>query len=165
MRIKIYRLIQRYLVLPFIVRSRVTAERYNAFLESQKAPESSVGVWFHAASVGELETLIPLMDELPPHTAIAVTVFSQSAIKNLESLPAQFLGGAILKFKSYAPWDGAWQSWFKALKPKLFVTARYENWPELWGGAALENVPLFILGLRDIFTMSTSWPRDNQTRL
>ncbi len=149
-RLKIYRTLFRFLILPLIVRPRVSEKRYLEFLKSYSNSfgNQQVDVWFHAASVGELETLIPILENLSGSLRVAVTVFSESASKSLESLPAKFPGGAQIVYRGYSPWEGSWQQGFKALKPKLFITARYENWPELWVGAFLENVPLYIVGLR-----------------
>lgn len=109
-------------------------------------------VWFHAASAGELESLwsvISLWVERSQGECI-LTVFSPSAEGALRKLEAELGKSETCRvlFAGYCPWEGAWGDALKMLKPDLFVTAKYEAWPELWASLAQEGIPLAIVGAR-----------------
>jgi 3-deoxy-D-manno-octulosonic-acid transferase len=115
-------------------------------------PEKAEGekrVWFHAASVGELESLWPLIERASrePRTRLILTVFSTSAWSHLHKM-ARRLEGAPALYVGYSPLEGGWRSAFSGISPDLFVTAKYEAWPEIWDSLARIQVPLAIIGAK-----------------
>lgn len=105
-------------------------------------------IWFHAASVGELESLLPLMDYCfkSDHFQIVLSVFSSSAIHRLESVKLQFgRRNGFLLYCGLAPWEGQWKKAFELFQPNLFVTAKYEAWPDLWMSLIACQIPLWVL--------------------
>ncbi len=112
-------------------------------------------VWFHAASVGELESLWTVIYRWLAEGGMAVvTVFSDSAITKVRSLALEVEkgvegAGARLLFAGYSPWEGEWLAAFRWFRPSAFVTVKYEAWPELWASLAEEKIPLLILGAKE----------------
>lgn len=104
-------------------------------------------IWFHAASVGELESIWPLIQLISTKNAeVILTVFSESAKNSVmrlkKALEAQ---STRVIFCGYSPWEGSWDKALRSLKPDLFVTAKYEAWPDLWMSLSERNIPLAIV--------------------
>jgi len=137
--------------LPFVV----SAERLEKTSEIFEVPEARLRyaepnrVWFHAASVGELESLWPLIEmaALEGDTSVVLTVFSSSAYEHVLRTMKRLPTGRVI-FAGYSPFEGDWIRALKKLRPSLFVTAKYEAWPELWNALATEDVPLAIVGAK-----------------
>ncbi|MGK5083745.1 glycosyltransferase N-terminal domain-containing protein [Bdellovibrionota bacterium FG-1] len=157
LRIWAYRHFQRDLVEKWILphwmspqRIDDEAERGVAGVASLSKRGATLRAWFHAASVGELESLAPVI------TAWAglgreciVTVLSESAHDSIEKLSKSLAGlsGALI-YSGYAPWEGRWAAALAALAPSVFVTAKYEAWPELWFSLQRAQVPLVIVSAK-----------------
>jgi 3-deoxy-D-manno-octulosonic-acid transferase len=92
-------------------------------------------IWLHAASQGELEGLLPILTRLEktnkPKFQIILTVFSPSPLENARRLPIQFPGLDFI-FVGPSPLEGEWETALQSLSPEIFVTYKYEAWPELW---------------------------------
>lgn len=106
--------------------------------------------WFHAASVGELESLWPLIElsvKDEKNVQVVVTVFSESADRHLKRMREKLPVTSVL-FTGYSPWEGDWKEILKTLKPHLFITAKYEAWPDLWMSLSELGIPLTIVGAK-----------------
>jgi 3-deoxy-D-manno-octulosonic-acid transferase len=109
-------------------------------------------IWFHASSVGELESLwsvIANWSKRPGESII--TIFSDSARQHVKLLSGEFSSerqGELL-FTGYSPWEGNWSECLRRAAPDVFVTAKYEAWPELWASLAELDIPLVIVGAKD----------------
>lgn len=152
LRLRAYRKFQEKLVQKALLPRLMPHERVADF--SQVRPPSEKDqqgrIWFHAASVGELESLWPVVEQwLDRGLHAIVTVFSESAINHVKRLAAESEGrkGRIL-YAGYSPWEGCWKSVLERVRPEAFVTAKYEAWPELWCSLAEEGVPLVVVGAR-----------------
>jgi 3-deoxy-D-manno-octulosonic-acid transferase len=97
-------------------------------------------IWFHAASVGELEMLMPVIEAWTGESVI--TIFSESAERNLELLR----GIPSVVFAGFSPWEGKWNEALGMADPDLFVSARYEAWPDLWYSLGELGIPLAVVG-------------------
>ncbi len=96
----------------------------------------------HAASVGELRALEPVLAELRALGAcdsVALTFSSRS----MDWAPSP-----LVTRQDYAPIDepGPAGSFLDALQPALFVIARGELWPEMLHQAARRAIPVTIVG-------------------
>lgn len=105
--------------------------------------------WFHAASVGELEALIPVMAELERQARDqsrkvewVVSVFSPSAHSRALKIAQEF---PHVVYSGYCPFEGQWNTWLTRFRPEAFVTVKYEAWPELWDSLAEKKIPLLIV--------------------
>lgn len=106
-------------------------------------------LWFHAASVGELESLRPILEALvvaQPTVELILSIFSPSAAAPLRQLQETLQQAhARLLFVGYAPWEGEWQAALRSFQPEGFVTVRYEAWPDLWMSLQEEKIFLAIV--------------------
>jgi len=135
--VQIYRWIGRYLVSPFLRRNRIP----QVYFTSTKPC-----LWFHAASVGELEALRPLIENWGRRpVALVVTAFSPSAEWSLRDLVEKLRAeGADIAYSGYSPFEGRWREALQFFRPVLFITQRYEAWPDLWWSLAELEIPLAI---------------------
>jgi 3-deoxy-D-manno-octulosonic-acid transferase len=123
---------------------RLTMTSVRAFLQHQSC------FWFHAASVGELESLTPVIDQAYQEGySFIVTAFSPSAKKPLQALQERFLPTRCLC--GLSPLEGFWN---QVLSHKIygFMTVHYEAWPELWGVLSYYKIPLFIIAAQQRFS-------------
>ncbi len=138
LRLKFYRALQRWGVGPILRKTGAIARVQESFAGAQ--------VWAHAASAGELETLWPVLEELrlrSPSVRIHVSVFSPSAQELLLQLKERSLGTG-MSFSS-APWEGEWAQALDQVRPCVFVTAKYEAWPDLWASLEERSIPFLTL--------------------
>lgn len=117
-------------------------------------------LWFHAASAGELEILWPVIEgwaRLNPKASCALTVFSRSGLQPLQKLKEVVQAtGVRVTYSGVSPWEGFWGDWLEVLRPKLWVTAKYEAWPELWASLTLRGTPLLIVSAQSRSSLSVA---------
>lgn len=167
LRAELYRGIQKHALRPLIVprifknaseRRRLFSELNGRFeLGKERREDRKFPIaWFHAASVGELEMLTPIIEkwaalQIPSgeKTALVVTIFSESAEAQLKNLSGS-LGslGAHILFAGYCPWEGEWKEVLAKVSPDFVMTARYEAWPEMWMSLGESRVPLVVVGAK-----------------
>lgn len=118
--------------------------------ENRSAGESR-RVWIHAASVGELEMLWPVAEELGARRLeIVLSVFSSSAIGAVQRLDQALSSqGAKVLSAGFSPVEGQWAGALDRIRPGLFVSAKYEAWPELWASLSERGIPLAVVGARN----------------
>lgn len=149
-RLWVYRKLNDAVVRPFVLPRFFSPERIQSsrnfieLVQTQLQSQPLEGVWFHASSVGELEILWPILART--HQKFGVSVFSESAGPQLERLKKEF--SSKLCFAEYAPFEGHWKEALQAVSPQVFVTAKYEAWPELWTSLSELKIPLVIVGAR-----------------
>lgn len=105
-------------------------------------------VWFHAASVGELQVLWPvilLYARERHYVELIITIFSVSAERALAKLldEVNAVQGCLL-WAGFSPVEGKWGAEIASLNPDVFVSTKYEAWPELWASLAQAGVPLVV---------------------
>lgn len=120
-------------------------------LDAREVPVGDADFWFHAASAGELEGILPVVENILNHRKKAVvTVFSLSGAPGLkkwqESLEPWQREQVL--YAGLSPMEGDWEGALKRLVPKLFVSVKYEAWPELWASLSRAGIPLFVVGAR-----------------
>lgn len=126
----------------------LSAQGKNVTLNSI-APEKKK-YWFHAASAGELESLISVVvAQANPSSQFVISVMSESSLPIVEKIKTQLLKqGVDLIFIGPSPVEGFWEQALSWVEPDVFVVTKYEAWPELWGALSLKKIPLFIVGAR-----------------
>lgn len=95
---------------------------------------------FHAASLGELEMLLPMIEvaQRLGHRII-VSVFSESAVSSFPKLADQ------VEWIGFSPRENEWVSFFYHWNIKKVFVAKYEAWPGLWFAAAQANAEIVVI--------------------
>ena len=97
-------------------------------------------LWFHAASAGELEILIPIIEAaVREGRAACVSIFSPSAESWLKKLPSKLL------YCGFSPPEGEWLDVFHHFGVTEVITSKYEAWPGLWRAASLSSIRITIV--------------------
>ncbi len=106
-------------------------------------PAGRTVYWFHAASVGEYDTLRPLASRLQtekPDAFLLFTVFSDSAMKqrSLDSLPHLLIP---------LPFDTRKNAirFMQHFKPRAVFYSRYDVWPAFAREANARKIPQFLI--------------------
>ncbi len=116
-------------------------------------------LWFHAASVGETTSILPLIGEMqarrPAHKILLTTGTVTSA-----RVAATRLGGAVIH--QYVPLDASAyvQRFLDHWRPELAVFTESEIWPNLILETANRQIPLAIVNGRVSKTSFRRWRRN-----
>jgi 3-deoxy-D-manno-octulosonic-acid transferase len=149
---RFYAWLLEHLVHPWILPRKFSQHRLEHRLKPEvlkiESATQEKTAWFHAASAGELESLwTVILKASQVFDSILVTGFSESIGERLQRLNASLAESArSVKWIGYSPCEGEWYESLKAARPSLFVTAKYEAWPELWLSLADLGIPLAIVG-------------------
>ena len=147
--LKGYRLLQKHIIGPLVERKRFEGKNGWRTLGDLSICGPDGGIWFHAASVGELEALIPVVRKAAvTGDPLILSVFSSSAEGALKRLVSDlnYDFPQLSVHWGYSPWEGDWGSYLNRIKPRIFITHKYEAWPDLWISLVEFNVPLMIVG-------------------
>jgi 3-deoxy-D-manno-octulosonic-acid transferase len=131
----------------------VPASRIQAFKNisfDQNIPSAQASILFHAASVGEFETLVPLMDsflKLPIPQTIAITYFSASAVNSVNRWFAALSieNQSKILYRGFCPSEVHWSHFLQFLNIQKVIITKYEAWPLLWKSIAEKNIPLVLI--------------------
>ena len=111
-------------------------------LKSQLTEGESI-VWFHAASLGEYEQAVPIINAIKtshPHYKIAVSFFSPSGyeVKKKDSK---------LDIVTYLPLDTSKNAelFLNLLKPKLALFIKYEVWPNFMDALSDHKIKTYLI--------------------
>lgn len=131
------------LVLPKL-RQRHQHLKQQAMMQKLLKPvvHNGFSIWFHAASMGELEQIKPIIRQCRhsfPATTIVVTVFSPSAYRQHHDIPADTL--------LFLPYDlhGSMKDFIELLSPAIAIVSRYDLW---WNAAHIlhnRGVPILLV--------------------
>ena len=98
--------------------------------------------WFHAASLGEAEQGLPVIEQLKaqyPSTKILLSFFSPSGFENFKKHPA-------VDFIVYLPLDSRKNArdFIEIVNPKAAIFIKYEIWVHYFNTLAESKIPLFL---------------------
>jgi 3-deoxy-D-manno-octulosonic-acid transferase len=111
-------------------------------------------IWLHAVSVGEVLAASRLVGELdrtfPEHRLVISTT-----TRTGQELARERFGSERV---FYCPLDLPWavRGYLKALRPRLFILAETEFWPNLLSGCFRRGIPVAVVNAR---ISDRSWPR------
>ena len=116
-------------------------------------------IWVHAVSVGEVLAVRRLVNELKaelPEYVIAVSTTTRTG----QALARERFGAERV---FYCPLDLPWavRAYLNALRPRLFVLAETEFWPNLLSGCYRRGIPVVVVNAR---VSDRSWPRYRRLR-
>lgn len=131
-----------------------------AFLEKltgtvPKPGGSSGSIWFHAVSVGEVMASIPLVEAVASKWRER-PIFVSTVTSTGQSLAKERMKG--IKGTFYLPYDLIWsvERAIRRLKPRIFITAETELWPNLFLRLESMGVPKAVVNGR---ISDRSYPR------
>ena len=104
-------------------------------------------IWIHAASVGELMSIVPVIRKLEKNKKIKDILLSTSTISSGKIFTK-------LKLKKtshiYFPLDNKYivKRFIKCWQPKLAIFIESEIWPNMFNNLKLSNIPIIIMNAR-----------------
>lgn len=105
------------------------------------------GIWIHAASVGEVQAALPLVDALRmqyPELPLTLTAFTPTGRAHaLRNLPHD-VDCMLLPFD----FPGAAARFIRRLRPRVAVIIETELWPNLFGACERARVPVLMVSAR-----------------
>lgn len=144
-----------YLLVPFILvrliwRSiKAPAYRYRwrerFALYNKKFPPNVI--WFHAVSVGEAESLFPLVRQIQqqhPDAKLLITTTTPTGSARVKAVMQESVEHV------YLPYDipCAVSRFMRCFKPRIAVIMETEIWPNLFASCGANKVPLYIINAR-----------------
>lgn len=104
-------------------------------------------IWFHAVSVGEANSAVPLvarMREAHPELPVLISTVTSTGA---ESVRRQLDGVASHR---YVPYDLPWavSGFLKRVRPRVLVLMEAELWPNVLRGCARRGVPVVLVNAR-----------------
>ncbi|MGH8610268.1 MAG: lipid IV(A) 3-deoxy-D-manno-octulosonic acid transferase [Gammaproteobacteria bacterium] len=104
-------------------------------------------IWFHAVSVGEANSAVPLVTGVRQAYPELPVLISTTTPTGAECVRRQFDGVAIHR---YVPYDLPWAvgGFLKRVRPRLLVLMEAELWPNLLRGCARRGVPVVLVNAR-----------------
>jgi 3-deoxy-D-manno-octulosonic-acid transferase len=129
------------LLLLFILPFKELKERFGLKKNTEKG-----AVWFHCASVGEVNALRPLLSEFKKHfpdQRLMLTTMTVTGKKRAEELPELDMISLIpLDFLPFI------SGFIKKTDPKIIVIIETELWPALFYAARNKRIPLCLINGR-----------------
>ena len=103
-------------------------------------------VWLHAVSVGEVQLLKPLLEQLRSKNPALRFVVSSTTQSGMQLAKSLFPGDLLFFF----PFDFSWsvKRVMATLKPTLIVLVELELWPNLISAASRRKIPIAVVNAR-----------------
>jgi len=127
---------------------RDLAERFGYGTVSSAAVQAASGcLWFHAASVGEVQGIRPIIAKLHtcvPELPIVLSVFTPAGKHLAQRIVPEAVGIFVL------PLDLPWlmRRMMRCLRPCALIVQETELWPNLFHAAARQHVPVILVNGR-----------------
>lgn len=119
------------------------------------------GIWVHAASVGEVQAALPLVEALRvryPDYPLMVTSFTPTGREHAERNVPNGVECRLLPLD----FPGAVGRFIAKLKPRVAIVVETELWPNLFAECAVTRVPLLLVSARisdKAMRAYARWPR------
>jgi 3-deoxy-D-manno-octulosonic-acid transferase len=116
-------------------------------------------IWVHAVSVGEVLAVSRLVKTLEATLPDYLIVLSTTTRTGQALARERFGSNRVF----YCPLDLPWavRAYLNALKPRLFILAETEFWPNLLSGCFRRKIPVAVVNAR---ISDRSWPRYRRLR-
>ena len=148
-----------------IIRLIKNKEHYKRFIEkfcviTKKRVNGNL-IWFHAASVGELMSIIPLIQRLEKEKDIKSILVTTSTLSSSKIFKNYKFKKTIHQF---FPIDFFYFSskFIKFWRPKLAIFIDSEIWPSMYKKLKKESIPLLLLNARITEKSFRKWKLFNQ---
>ena len=186
----VYQLITSFIILfsPIIILIRIFKKKEDKIRFKEKfcffSKKRNQGklIWFHGSSVGEIMSVLPIINEYEKNNSIKRILITSSTLSSSKILEK-------LKFKKvihqFYPIDHIFFSkkFLNYWKPSLAIFLESEIWPSMFTNLKKNNIPLILLNARitkktflrwlkikrfsqSIFNLiSIAYPQNNETKL
>ncbi len=119
-------------------------ERFACYKKSSKTQQL---IWFHAVSVGEVESVFPLIKVLQqrlPQYSVLVTTITPTGSERVRSVLSDSVQHV------YLPYDlpGAAKRFVEFFQPQVAIIVETEIWPNLFAQCKKHEIPLYIINAR-----------------
>ncbi len=127
---------------------RDLAERFGYGIASATAVQAARGgLWFHAASVGEVQGVQPIIASLHaslPELPVVLSVFTPAG----KQIAQRLLPETVVTF--VLPLDLPWlmRRMMRCLHPRALIIQETELWPNLFRAAARQHIPVVLVNGR-----------------
>ena len=127
---------------------RDLAERFGYGIVSSTAVQAARGgLWFHAASVGEVQGVQPIIASLQaclPELPVVLSVFTPAG----KQIAQRLLPETVVTF--VLPLDLPWlmRRMMRCLHPRALIIQETELWPNLLRAAARQHIPVVLVNGR-----------------
>ena len=127
---------------------RDLAERFGyGILSSTAVQAARGGLWFHAASVGEVQGVHPIIASLQaclPELPVVLSVFTPAG----KQIAQRLLPETVVTF--VLPLDLPWlmRRLVRGLQPRALIIQETELWPNLFRAAARQHIPVVLVNGR-----------------
>ena len=114
--------------------------------QQSKSGGESRTVWFHGASVGEVQMLVPLIrawQKRHPETELLLTTMTLTGRQTAKRL---FPEARVVLLPLDLP--GLWTLFFRHFQPTCLIIAETELWPNLFHYAGRQGLPLALVNAR-----------------
>jgi len=104
-------------------------------------------LWFHCASVGEVNTVMPLIKNLHknnPKSTILITTNTITGGKIVEQQELNYLSHCYLPFD----WSSSIKRFLNTTKPTALYVLETEIWPNLFADCSNKKIPIHIINAR-----------------
>lgn len=104
-------------------------------------------MWFHCASLGELEQAIPVMEahrQAHPNSPFLLTLYSPSGYHPVQSRPPAVLGEQDCVAVLPDDHPSTWNALLDAVPIRALALAKYDFWPSLMRALALKGIPIHV---------------------
>ena len=145
--INVFLLISPLFIFFRIIKGKEDSKRYKEKFVIYSKKNNFKSIWFHAASVGELMSIIPLIKKLEKSKKILQIIVTTSTTSSASIFKK-------LKFKKtlhiYYPYDSNFltNKFIKNWRPQVAIFVDSEIWPNMFNNLDIKKIPLILLNAR-----------------
>ena len=145
--INIFLLVSPLFIFLRIIKGKEDSKRYKEKFVIYSKKNNFKSIWFHAASVGELMSVIPIIKKLEKSKKILQIIVTTSTTSSAGILKK-------LKFKKtihiYYPYDSNFltNKFIKIWRPQVAIFVDSEIWPNMFNNLDRKKIPLILLNAR-----------------
>jgi len=121
----------------------VNGRKQSFSILSEKLNSADKTIWFHAASLGEYEQGLPVMEQFKkkfPNHKLVLTFFSPSGYEVRKN-------NTVADVTVYLPWDTKRnvQQFLKIVQPEKAIFVKYEYWMNYLTELKKQNIPTYLI--------------------
>ena len=165
--LKLYRLLINVACFfaPIILRMRIYKQKEdrNRYKEKlclikKKRPKGRL-IWFHASSVGELLSVVPLLEKLEKNKEIKTILFTTNTLSSSRVFEKKIKSKKIIH--QFLPLDKNifTKNFLNHWLPDLVIFVESEIWPNFIFNTKNKNIPLILLNARITFKTYLRWKK------